>query len=55
MASYRALIVDDEPLAREGIRDLLADGLIEECAGPPGADPRRTYVRLTSAGKRVAG
>ncbi len=36
------------------IRDLLADGLIEECEGPDGADPRRTYVRLTSVGRAVA-
>ncbi len=33
MASYRALIVDDEPLAREGIRDLLAgDPEVTVCA-----------------------
>ena len=36
------------------IRDLLADGWIEECPGPPGADARRTYVRLTEVGRRVA-
>ncbi len=36
------------------IRDLLADGLLEECQGPPGADPRRTYVRLTGLGRAVA-
>ena len=36
------------------IRDLLADKLLEECAGPEGADPRRTYVRLTELGSAVA-
>ncbi|MEM7414933.1 MAG: helix-turn-helix transcriptional regulator [Gemmatimonadota bacterium] len=36
------------------IRDLLGDGLLEECASPEGADPRRTYVRLTDAGRAVA-
>ncbi len=36
------------------IRDLLADGLLEECPGPAGADPRRTYVRLTALGRSVA-
>ena len=36
------------------IRDLLARGLLEPCAGPEGADPRRSYVRLTAAGRAVA-
>jgi DNA-binding PadR family transcriptional regulator len=36
------------------IRDLLADGLLEECPRPEGADPRRTYVRLTDLGRAVA-
>lgn len=36
------------------LRDLLARGLLEECASPAGADPRRTYVRLTAGGRAVA-
>jgi DNA-binding PadR family transcriptional regulator len=37
------------------IRDLLANGLIEEAASPAEeADGRRTYVRLSSLGRRVA-
>lgn len=36
------------------IRDLMADGLIEEAAAPEQADPRRTYVRLTRDGRAVA-
>lgn len=36
------------------IRDLLGDGLLEECTGPAGADPRRSYVRLTRLGRSVA-
>lgn len=36
------------------IRDLLARGLIEECAGPEGVDPRRTYVCLTPEGRAAA-
>jgi DNA-binding PadR family transcriptional regulator len=36
------------------IRDLLSDGLIEEAPSPDGADPRRTYVRLTRLGSSVA-
>lgn len=36
------------------IRDLLADKLLEECQGPEGADPRRTYVQLTKLGGAVA-
>jgi DNA-binding MarR family transcriptional regulator len=35
------------------IRDLLARGLVQECDGPPGADPRRTYVSLTALGQTV--
>ena len=36
------------------IRDLLADGLLEECAGPTQADSRRSYVQLTALGRHVA-
>lgn len=36
------------------IRDLLSRELLEECAGPAGADPRRTYVRLTRTGRALA-
>jgi DNA-binding PadR family transcriptional regulator len=36
------------------IRDLLHRGLLEECRAPEGADPRRTYVRLTKTGREVA-
>lgn len=36
------------------VRDLLGRGLLEEAAPPPGADPRRTYVRLTGLGREVA-
>ncbi|MCI0434962.1 MAG: PadR family transcriptional regulator [Gemmatimonadetes bacterium] len=38
------------------IRDLLADGLIEECGAPGGAGEggRRTYVRVSGLGRRVA-
>jgi DNA-binding PadR family transcriptional regulator len=36
------------------IRDLLQRGLLEECGAPEGADPRRTYVRLTGRGRNVA-
>lgn len=36
------------------IRDLLAKGILEESPSPEGADPRRTYVRLTSLGRGVA-
>ncbi len=36
------------------IRDLLSDGLIEEAESPSGADPRRSYVRLTRMGRAVA-
>jgi DNA-binding PadR family transcriptional regulator len=35
------------------VRDLLARKLVEECDPPPGADPRRTYVRLTKLGRAV--
>ncbi|MEM6705056.1 MAG: helix-turn-helix transcriptional regulator [Acidobacteriota bacterium] len=35
------------------IRDLLADDLLEECRGPKGCDPRRSYVRLTASGEAV--
>jgi len=37
------------------IRDLLGDGLIEDAAAPEGADPRRSYVRITALGREVAG
>lgn len=36
------------------IRDLLAKGLLEECASPEGADPRSTYLRPTAKGHAVA-
>lgn len=36
------------------VRDLLKRGLVEETDTPEGADPRRTYVRLTALGKTVA-
>ena len=38
------------------IRDLLGQGLIEETGAPRGedSDPRRTYVRLSALGRRVA-
>jgi DNA-binding PadR family transcriptional regulator len=38
------------------IRDLLSKGLIEATPPPPAesGDPRRTYVRLSTLGKRVA-
>jgi len=36
------------------IRDLMGRELLEECAGPEDADPRRTYVRLTRTGRSVA-
>lgn len=35
------------------IRDLLRDGLLEEADLPEGADPRRSYVRLTPMGREV--
>lgn len=36
------------------IRDLIERGLLEGCAAPEGADPRRSYVRLTRRGRAVA-
>jgi DNA-binding PadR family transcriptional regulator len=36
------------------IRDLLGRRLVEECATPSDADPRRTYLRLTATGRAVA-
>jgi DNA-binding PadR family transcriptional regulator len=36
------------------IRDLLGKVLIEETEAPADADPRRTYVRLTRAGRAAA-
>ena len=36
------------------IRDLLGAGLWEECPAPLGADPRRSYVRITRRGRAVA-
>lgn len=36
------------------IRSLLEKGLLKECEGPAGADPRRTYVRSTASGRAVA-
>jgi DNA-binding PadR family transcriptional regulator len=35
------------------IRDLMGRGLLEEAPAPEGADPRRTYVRLTAFGREV--
>jgi DNA-binding PadR family transcriptional regulator len=40
------------------IKRMLAEGLIEECGGRPGAaagDERRRYYRLTDLGRRAAG
>jgi DNA-binding PadR family transcriptional regulator len=64
--SYGTRIVEDIE-AREGkrsriypanlfrrIRDLLAKGILEESPAPGGADPRRTYIRLTDLGHAVA-
>ena len=36
------------------IRDLMARGLVENAPSPEGADPRRSYVRITRLGDRVA-
>jgi len=36
------------------IRDLMSRELLEEAPAPEGADPRRTYVRLTQLGREVA-
>lgn len=36
------------------IRGLRADGLVEEAPPPTDADPRRSYLRLTDLGRRVA-
>ena len=36
------------------IRSLRSDGLLEEAPPPPDADPRRSYLRLTDLGRRVA-
>jgi DNA-binding PadR family transcriptional regulator len=36
------------------IRDLMARGLIDDAPSPKGADPRRSYVRITRLGQRVA-
>lgn len=36
------------------VRDLLKRGLVEETETPSGADPRRTYLRLTPLGGDVA-
>ena len=36
------------------IRDLLRKELLEEADPPPNTDPRRTYVRVTDLGRRVA-
>lgn len=64
--SYGTRIVE-EVEAREGgrlrlypanlyrrIRDLVGRELLEEAPSPEGADPRRTYVRLTPLGRDVA-
>lgn len=64
--SYGTRIVEEiearEPDARalypanlyRRIRDLTADGLVEPAPSPDGADPRRSYLRLTSLGRAVA-
>ena len=36
------------------IRDLMRRGLLEDAPAPAGADPRRSYVRLTRRGQAVA-
>lgn len=36
------------------IRDLAARGLLEDAPAPEGADPRRSYLRLTGQGRAVA-
>jgi DNA-binding PadR family transcriptional regulator len=36
------------------VRDLLDRRLLETCEPPDGADPRRSYVRLTRMGRAVA-
>jgi DNA-binding PadR family transcriptional regulator len=36
------------------IRDLGVQGLLEEAPAPADADPRRTYLRLTRAGREAA-
>ena len=36
------------------IRDLLQRGLVEETESPEGADPRRTYLRITARGRATA-
>lgn len=35
------------------VRDLLAKGILEDAPAPQGADPRRSYVRLTALGREV--
>lgn len=54
MMSYQALIVDDETLAREGIRDLLAsDPEVKVCAlcknGADASKPRTPITRHCSS------
>ena len=64
--SYGTRIVE-EIEAREGgrtklypanlyrrIRDLVGRGLLVEADAPEGSDPRRTYLRLTRLGRKVA-
>lgn len=36
------------------IRDLMGRGLIDAAPAPAGADPRRSYIRLTRTGQAVA-
>ena len=36
------------------IRDLSSRGLLEDAPAPEGADPRRSYLRLTGEGRAVA-
>jgi DNA-binding MarR family transcriptional regulator len=64
--SYGTLIVQEIEAREQGrlkiypanlfrrIRDLLGRKLVEECAAPADADPRRTYLRLTETGRAVA-
>lgn len=64
--SYGTLIVREIEAREQGrlkiypanlfrrIRGLLGRRLVEECAAPPDADPRRTYLRLTETGQAVA-
>jgi DNA-binding PadR family transcriptional regulator len=64
--SYGNRIVDEIERTEQGgrklypanlyrrIRDLMRRGLVEDAAAPKGADPRRSYVRLTALGRAAA-